>query len=80
VVTVAAPECELALSLAEGKFGVNVPPGHAQELANLLEALAQDPQRLVEYGAAGRRYVEQFEKGRVMENFLRELSGVLYVT
>ena len=28
VVTVAAPECELALSLAEGKFGVNVPPGH----------------------------------------------------
>ena len=27
IVTVAAPECELALSLTEGKFGVNVPPG-----------------------------------------------------
>ncbi|HEV2840282.1 MAG TPA: WcaI family glycosyltransferase [Chthoniobacterales bacterium] len=77
VITVAAPECELALSLAEGKFGVNVPPGHAQELADLLDALAHAPRRLAEYGAAGRRYVEQFEKNRVMENFRRELVGVL---
>ena len=77
VVTVAAPECELALSLVEGKFGVNVPPGHARELADLLEALAHDPRRLADYGAAGRRYVEQFEKSRVMENFLAQLSGVL---
>lgn len=74
VVTVAAPECELALSLAEGGFGENVPPGRARELADLLEALARDPWRLAEYGAAGRRYVEQFEKGRVMENFLGELA------
>ncbi len=77
VVTVAAPECELALSLAEGKFGVNVPPGRAQELADLLDALAHDPPRLAEYGAAGRRYVEQFEKGRVFKNFLEELAGVV---
>ena len=77
VVTVAAPECELALSLAEGQFGVNVPPGHARELADLLEALANDPARLAAYGAAGRSYVEQFEKTRVMENFRGELSGVL---
>jgi colanic acid biosynthesis glycosyl transferase WcaI len=74
VVTVAAPECELALSLAKGKFGANVPPGHAQELADLLGALAQDPQRLAEYGAAGRRYVEQFEKRRVFESFAGELK------
>lgn len=77
VVTVAAPECELALSLTEGNFGVNVPPGRPQELADLLDALAKDPQRLAEYGAAGRRYVEQFEKGRVFENFLGELAVVL---
>jgi colanic acid biosynthesis glycosyl transferase WcaI len=76
VVTVAAPECELALSLVEGKFGVNVPPGHAQELADRLEALAQDPQRLAEYGAAGRRYVEQFEKSRVFQNFADELESI----
>lgn len=76
IITVAAPECELALSLAEGKFGANVPPGQPQKLSDLLDALAQDPVRLAEYGAAGRRYVEQFEKGRVLENFLRELIGV----
>jgi len=77
VVTVAAPECELALALAEGKFGVNVPPGRPRELADLLDSLAQDPARLAAYGAAGRRYVEQFEKNRVMENFLAELVDVL---
>jgi colanic acid biosynthesis glycosyl transferase WcaI len=77
VVTVAAPECELALSLGEGKFGVNVPPGRAQELAELLDSLASDPQRLAEFGAAGRRYVEQFQKTRVFENFLGELAAVV---
>ena len=76
VVTVASPECELALAVREGNFGVNVPPDQPRELAAVLEALAQDPQRLAEYGAAGRRFVEKFEKTRVMENFLGELAGL----
>lgn len=75
VVTVAAPECELALSLGEGKFGVNVPPGHARELADLLDSLARDPERLAEYGAAGRRYVEQFEKNGVFRSFSEKLAS-----
>lgn len=74
VVTVAAPESELALALVEGNFGVNVPPGRPQELADLLDALANDPQRLAGYGAAGRRYVEQFAKSRVMRKFADELQ------
>jgi colanic acid biosynthesis glycosyl transferase WcaI len=77
VVTIAAPESELALSLAEGNFGVNVPPGQPAELAAVLDGLAKDPARLAEFGAAGRRYVEQFEKMRVFENFLAELAAVL---
>jgi colanic acid biosynthesis glycosyl transferase WcaI len=76
VVTVAAPECELALSLVEGNFGVNIPPGRAPELAALLESLANDPQRLADFGAAGRRYVEQFEKARVLQNFTDELRSL----
>jgi colanic acid biosynthesis glycosyl transferase WcaI len=76
VVTVAAPESELALSLREAGFGVNVPPGRPQELADTLEALANDPQRLAEFGAAGRLYVEQFEKSRVMKNFQAELAAL----
>jgi colanic acid biosynthesis glycosyl transferase WcaI len=76
VVTVAAPECELALSLAEGSFGVNVPPQRPSELAALLDSLAGDPERLWIYGANGRRYVEQFEKQRVMQNFAAELRAL----
>ena len=76
VVTVAAPECELALSLREGGFGVNVPPGQPQELASLLDSLAQDHQRLAEFGAAGRRYVQQFDKHEVMRTFENELKAV----
>jgi len=76
VVTVAAPECELALSLGEGNFGVNVPPGHAPELAALLDALAPDAPRLAAYGTAGRRYVEQFEKTRVLTAFVAELESL----
>jgi colanic acid biosynthesis glycosyl transferase WcaI len=76
VVTVAAPECELALSLGEGNFGVNVPPGRPEELAALLDSLATDSQRLADYGASGRRYVQQFEKQHVMQSFLEELKAI----
>jgi colanic acid biosynthesis glycosyl transferase WcaI len=77
VVTVSAPECELAQSLVEGHFGVNVPPGRPEELATLLDSLANDPERLWIYGANGRRYVEQFEKERVMQSFVGELKRYL---
>ena len=77
VVTVAAPECELALSLAEGNFGVNVPPGRPEELAALLDSLANDPERLWIYGANGRRYVEQFDKQHVMQSFVGDLKSCL---
>jgi colanic acid biosynthesis glycosyl transferase WcaI len=76
VVTVASPESDLALALGEGNFGVNVPPGRPGELAAVLDALAKDPARLAGYGAAGRRYVEQFEKTRVLQNFAQKLQGL----
>jgi colanic acid biosynthesis glycosyl transferase WcaI len=78
VITVAAAECELALSLAEGGWGVNIRPGNPRELAELLDALASDPERLAKYGVAGRRYVEQFEKGRVLQSFVEELQKLTY--
>ena len=51
--------------------------GSQKGLTPNLDALAKDPQRLAAFGVAGRRYVEQFEKTRVFENFLGELAGVL---
>jgi colanic acid biosynthesis glycosyl transferase WcaI len=74
VVAVSAPESELAIALRQGNFGVNVPPGSRDELAEVLDALAKDSRRLADYGAAGRLYVQQFEKGKVMQSFVIELK------
>jgi colanic acid biosynthesis glycosyl transferase WcaI len=76
IVAVSAPESELAIALRQGGFGVNVPPGRPEELAALLDSLAKDPERLWIYGASGRRYVEQFEKSRVMRGFAEALRAV----
>ena len=75
VVTVASPQSELALSLAEGGFGINVAPGEAEELANLLDELAEDPARRNVFSIAGRHYVQQFEKNQVLDSFARQLDA-----
>lgn len=77
VVAVSAPESELAIALRQGGFGVNVPPGRPEELAALLDSLAKDPERLWIYGVSGRRYVEQFEKSRVMQAVAEQLRALL---
>ena len=77
VVAVSAPESELAVALREGGFGVNVPPSRPEELAALLDSLAKDPERLWIYGVSGRRYVEQFEKSRVLRRFAEQLRALL---
>ena len=76
VITVADPESELAQAASEGGFGFNIPPGRPQEIADALDQLAQDPARLEQFGASGNRYVQQFEKTRVFESFLRELEEI----
>jgi len=73
VITVADPESELAEAVAEGAFGLNIPPGRPQEIADVLDGIARDPTRLAAYGAAGRVYVQQFEKTHVFESFLAQL-------
>lgn len=77
VITVADPESELAEAVLQGGFGLNIPPGHPQELAEVLDSLASDPERLQRFGTAGRVYVQQFEKNHVFESFLAELERVV---
>lgn len=76
VITVADPESELAAAAAEGGFGLNIPPGQPREIARVLDELSQQPDRLAEFGGAGFRYVQQFEKTRVFEGFLNELESL----
>ena len=77
VITVADPESELAEAAIAGGFGLNIPPGRPQEVAAVLDEVAGDPARLQAFGAAGRIYVQQFEKTHVFETFLRELEAIV---
>ena len=75
VITVADPESELAEAVVEGGFGLNIPPGRPQEVAEVLDAVVNDAERLRKYGAAGRVYVQQFEKTAVFERFEQALKS-----
>jgi colanic acid biosynthesis glycosyl transferase WcaI len=74
VVTVADPGSALADAVSEGGFGVNIPPGDARQIADGLSKLANDKGCLKAWGEAGRRYVERFERGRVIEPFVEILE------
>ena len=51
--------------IADGRDGVLVPPGDAGALADAIGALADDPDRAIRLGRAGRaRVVEGFGAGR----------------
>ena len=76
VVTVADEESALACVVADGRFGKNVVPGKPELLANALREVAQDRQRLRDWGAAGRVYVERFEQRRVLEKFTEQLKSL----
>jgi colanic acid biosynthesis glycosyl transferase WcaI len=76
VITVADPESELAEAAVQAGFGVNIAPGNPSELAELLDAIAPDQERLRQYGAAGRVYVQQFDKEHVFESFVKELQSL----
>ncbi len=77
VLTVADDQSDLVVALKEGRFGVNVPPGEPQQLAEVLEQLADQPQQLQKYGEAGHRYVTQFERTQVLGQFERVLQGLV---
>lgn len=77
VVTVASPQSELALSVVEGGFGVNIEPGQPARLAELFDELAASPDRLRQFGSAGREYVQQFDKATVFRSFAAMLDELV---
>ena len=76
VLTVADENSELVRVLEEGGFGENTLPDQPEAVAARLEALAQEPGRLADYGAAGRQFVSQFEQTKVLADFTRELEAI----
>jgi colanic acid biosynthesis glycosyl transferase WcaI len=76
VLTVADEESALAKAVRVGGFGVNVLPGNARALADALTSTVSHPEKLREWGTAGRKYVRQFEQGPVMEKFAHDMGEV----
>jgi colanic acid biosynthesis glycosyl transferase WcaI len=77
VLTVADHGSALADAVAAGGFGVNIAPGHPLELAGLLSDMAKHPDARAAWGRAGRAYVEQFERNRVIGAFVSQLQSLV---
>ncbi len=75
VITVADQGSELALAVAEGKFGVNVSPEEPWQIARILRELADDPERL-ERLRAGTGWVRRFAAERVLAEFEARLMEI----
>lgn len=76
VLTVADDQSELTQTVAEGGFGVTLPPGDSAALAAVIEELATDPERLKRFSQAGSRFLADFEFGKVLGDFTRVLKEV----
>ncbi len=74
VLTVADFGSALADAVQTGGFGLNVAPSGPGELAAALRRLSGDKQQLADWSRAGRSYVEQFDRSRVISAFVRELQ------
>jgi len=76
VVTVADDKSALARAVAEGRFGVNLRPGQAEQLATTFRELAQDRERLRQRSHNGRIYVRRFEQRALLADFYRQLQSL----
>lgn len=74
VFAVADEESELSRVIAEGKFGTRISPDDPAGLAAELDRLANAPDELANAGAAGRKYVERFDRERVFREFAQAVS------
>ena len=77
VLAIADEESDLALAVAEGAFGLTVPPGSTAAVGAAVERLMRDRGALRQMGEGGREYVTRYEAGVVLEQFERDLKGVV---
>src|SRR5258708_16713327 len=74
--TVAYADSELARAVAEGNFGVNVPPGEPATLARELNRLYANRETLPTLAANGRNWVERFNPENVLGEFEARLKAL----
>lgn len=76
VVTVADDDSELARAVRDGGFGVNVPTGRPELLAQALRQASADP-LLLRAWAARTRWVQQFSPALVLPAFAQHLEHLV---
>ena len=74
VLSVADADSALAQAVAEGDFGINLPPDNPSLLAQTLEQFQDDPAQLERYQENGFRYVSRFDHSRVLGEFATQLA------
>jgi Glycosyltransferase len=79
VATVADDNSELARAVSEGRFGVNVRPGEAAELADVLRRLANDPAWRADLREKT-RWVQRFAPAAVLPRFAAQLERIADVS
>ena len=77
VVTVADENSELTRASREGGFGPNVAPEDPHALADAVRMLARAGEETRRMGESGRKFVEQFEMGKVLADFEARLFETL---
>ena len=77
VVTVADEESALARAVANGRFGINLLPGQADQHAQIFRELARDRQRLSQWSLNGREYVKRFEQHKLLADFFERLKSLV---
>ena len=66
-------DSELAQIVRTNRCGEVVPPGNAQVLAQMLDALSNDRARLQSMGVAAREFAEEFNQKKVLKEFWERL-------
>lgn len=77
VITVADEESALAQAVREGNCGTNVLPNEPAKLAQTFRDLAQDRQRLRQWGENGRVYVRRYDRRTLLGDFFVKLTSLL---
>jgi colanic acid biosynthesis glycosyl transferase WcaI len=73
VISVADDDSDLAKTVHQYEFGINIQPGKPEDFASKIKILVHQPKLLKSWGLNGRKFVEQFAMHKVLSDFQQEL-------
>jgi colanic acid biosynthesis glycosyl transferase WcaI len=77
ILGVADKESELSRAIEESGCGINLSPDDPEKLASAIEWLEKDRPQLAQMGQQGFQYIQQFERSKVLPQFLDQLVAMI---